>query len=91
MEKNTFRKGSEVKKLIDLFAERTGCNIQHNCCPCNSCFHSIGDEVDFRHICWLIILGLRGDYDTKELLNSIEEELDKEFQIKEEPKRKKKK
>ena len=63
----------KIKDLIDLFADKTGCSIQHNGCPCNTCFHSI-EYVDFRHICWLILLGLRGDYD-KDILKSIKNEL----------------
>jgi len=65
------------KELIKLFADKTGCNIQYNKCPCNRCFHHLdknGDK-DFTHICWLIILGLRGDYPMKEILNDIEKEL----------------
>lgn len=62
------------QKLIGLFAKKTNCNIQHNNCPCNSCFHAT-EKVDFQHICWLILLGLRGDYDKKQILKSIKEEL----------------
>jgi hypothetical protein len=64
-----------MEALISLFADKTGCGIQHSGCPCNTCFHHIGNEVDFRHICWLIVLGLRGDYDTSELMPLIEKEL----------------
>lgn len=63
----------DTKELIDLFANKTGCSIQHNNCPCNSCFHNI--EADFKHITWLILLGLRGDYNAKEIIESIKEEL----------------
>ena len=69
----TLKDKNEVKKLIKLFANKTGCACQFNNCPCNTCFHSI-DEVDFNHICWLILLGLRGDYPSTEILNSIKEE-----------------
>jgi len=61
------------RKLINLFANKTGCNIQYNKCPCNSCFHNI--DANFRHICWLIVLGLRGDYSQKQIIQSIKEEL----------------
>lgn len=67
----------EIKELIKVFADKTGCDIQYNGCPCNSCFHSI-DELngtDFKHLCWLIILSLRGDYEFKETLKLIKEEL----------------
>ncbi len=63
-----------VRELIDLFAEKTGCGVQHNGCPCNTCFHSI-ENTDFNHICWLIILGLRGDYGKEQIINSIKKEL----------------
>ena len=66
-------KAKEIKELIKLFADKTGCDIQHNKCPCNKCFHSI--DADFNHICWLIILGLRGDYDFKQIHKDIKEEL----------------
>ena len=61
------------KDLIKIFAGKTMCNAQFNKCPCNSCFHNI--EADFKHICWLIILGLRGDYEHKEILDAIREEI----------------
>ena len=66
-----------IKKLIELFAKKTGCSIQYNGCPCNSCFHDI--DADFTHICWLILLGLRGDYndDNDATIKLIEEELKK--------------
>jgi hypothetical protein len=63
----------EVKKLISLFGKKTCCGVQYNNSPCNTCFHSL--EADFKHICWLILLGLRGDYDSKEILEDIEKEL----------------
>jgi len=65
----------KIKKIIKVFADNTKCDIQYNGCPCNSCFHS--QEGDFKHICWLIILLLRGDYDNdaNAILNDIKEEL----------------
>jgi hypothetical protein len=63
-----------TKELIRIFAENTGCDIQHNGCPCNTCFHNQGG--DFRHITWLIVLALRGDYNQYEILNDIQEELE---------------
>jgi len=62
------------KALVGLFRDKTGCSIQYGGCPCNTCFHSI--EADFKHICWMIILMLRGDYkDYEESLKAIKEEL----------------
>lgn len=69
----TFRDTKEMKKLLKLFADYTGCSIQYNKCPCNSCFHNI--KADFQHICWLILLGLRGDYNSKRIIRLIENEL----------------
>lgn len=63
------------KELIGLFEDKTGCSIQHGACPCNICFHSI--DADFQHICWLIVLALRGDYDKDKIIKLIKEELDK--------------
>ena len=69
MEEKTFE-----EKLIKLFDDKTGCSIQHNNCPCNTCFHSI-EDIDFKHICWLILLKLRGDYKTEEIIKDIKETL----------------
>jgi len=62
-------------QLINTFADFTGCAIQHNGCPCNSCVHVIDDKTDFKHIVWLILLGLRGDYDEDVLIKDIKKEL----------------
>jgi len=64
----------EIKKIINLFADKTGCSSQFNGCPCNTCFHSI-EGVDFQHLCWMLILGLRGDYEFKEIYEGIKEGL----------------
>lgn len=72
----TLKNPTEIKKLLKLFADKTNCNMQFNKTPCNTCFHSI-EEVDFKHICWLMILGLRGDYESKDILKDIKEELTK--------------
>lgn len=73
----TLRDKIEVEKLIGLFSIKAGgCNIQEMGCPCNTCFHSI-EDVDFQHICWLVLLGLRGDYDSKAIITDIEKELGK--------------
>jgi len=69
----TFRDKKQAEKLIDIFANSTGCCIQHDGCPCNTCFHSL--KGDFKHIVWLILLGLRGDYDSEDLLESIKREI----------------
>lgn len=70
----TLTNKTEIKKLMELFADKTGCSAQFNGCPCNTCFHAI-EDLDFRHIVWLLLLGIRGDYDSEEILNAIKEEL----------------
>ena len=68
-------KETDIRELINLFADASnGCNIQYEGCPCNSCFHSI--DADFQHIAWLMVLGLRGDYDSEQIIKSIKEELE---------------
>lgn len=70
---NNTEKGFK-KELIDAFSYKTGCSLQFGGCPCNSCFHNI--DADFKHICWIILLYLRGDYkDYDEGIKSIREEL----------------
>lgn len=72
----TLREEKEIKKLIKLFSDKTECKIQYLKCPCNMCFHFLKDEdIDFKHIVWLILLGLRGDYNSKDIIKSIKEEL----------------
>jgi len=70
------RIGSFERKLIKLFGNKSSCQMQYNGCPCNTCFHST--DADFKHICWLIVLYLRGDYSEKDIINSIKEELNKQ-------------
>lgn len=64
-----------IKELFNTFADKSGCGIQHSGCPCNTCFHNI--DANFNHICWLIMLGLRGDYNDmrEKLLADIRKEL----------------
>jgi len=69
----TLKDENEIKKLIKIFSDKTGCSCQYNNCPCNTDFHSV--EANFKHICWLIVLGLRGDYSSEEILKEIEKEL----------------
>lgn len=65
-----------TQAILDIFAERTQCAVQYRGCPCNTCFHAIKD-VDFQHVCWLILLGLRGDY-SWDIVDSIKEEVEKD-------------
>ena len=68
----------DIQRLIEMFSEKTGCAAQYNGCSCNTCHHAISDDVDFKHICWLMLLIIRGDADEKEtgeILDMIEEEL----------------
>jgi len=62
-----------INMLIETFRDKTSCGIQYNNSPCNTCFHNI--DADFNHICWLILLYLRGDYNKEEIIKSIREEL----------------
>lgn len=64
------------KGLMKLFADKTECTLQRDVLPCNTCFHNI-EGVDFKHIVWLILLELRGDYKQIELLNDIKAQLNK--------------
>ena len=64
-----------IKELINIFAEETSCGMQYNNTPCNSCFHSL--DADFRHICWSMLLFLRGDYDKEMIIDDIEKEFNK--------------
>jgi len=64
--------------LLRIARDGTGCGIQHNGSPCNTCFHSWAeDELDLHprlsHALWLINLSLRGDYTEKDLEDAIEE------------------
>lgn len=61
-------------RLIEVFSEKTNCEIQHHKCPCNTCFHNI-KNVDFQHVCWLILLGLRGDYEADDIIPRIRKEM----------------
>ena len=55
------------KKLFRraLVKATSGCNIQHDGWPCNSCFHYLDLGGAFRekvHDYWLAVLAYRGDY-----------------------------
>ena len=59
------------RQLIDMVAEETGCEIQYNRCPCNTCFHSkfckeLGSELG--HNFWEIVLAVRGDYKIEDII-----------------------
>lgn len=67
-----------VETLLKEISESVGCNIQHNGCPCNTCFHKWAEKDlhlsrDFGHLFWLVILALRGDYTEDELIKSNRE------------------
>jgi len=67
----------DIKQLIGEISILAGCDIQHNGCPCNTCFHAwasdIGLSVNMAHLLWLVILGIRGDYPEKEIIEGIKE------------------
>ena len=61
--------------LVELVAGYVGCSIQHNGCPCNSCFHTWAvAELELNphlaHMFWIVVLALRGDYKQDEILES---------------------
>ena len=61
--------------LVELVAGYVGCSIQHNGCPCNTCFHTWAeDELKLNshmaHLFWIVVLALRGDYKQKEIFKS---------------------
>jgi len=66
------KKNKNVKKIIDFIANETGCAIQHNGSPCNTCFHNWAEtelelDSDIAHLFWLVVLGIRGDYSKKDI------------------------
>ena len=65
----------DIKNLIKLFAEYNMCGVQYNGCPCNSCVHNMPENIDYQHVVWLLLLGMRGVYDSKLITDSIKKEL----------------
>jgi len=58
------------KQLINTIANETQCNIQHNGCPCNTCFHNWANKhfgKELGHHFWEIILITREDYTLKQI------------------------
>lgn len=65
-----------IGDVVAVFGKECGCHIQHRGCPCNSCFHALEDEIDWKHVSWILLLALRGDYDRcKDLVTSLKKEL----------------
>jgi hypothetical protein len=77
-----------VKKIIGIFSDECGCQLQDGGCPCNTCFfskmeeHGIDDVT--AHFIWWGLLGLREDGNNKqdishkiELLKKMQYELEK--------------
>ena len=63
------------KSLIEAVSNESGCRIQYNGCPCNTCFHNwsedeLGLNGDLSHLFWMVVLALRGDYTQDEILKS---------------------
>lgn len=58
------KRATNFKAALRLkLVEHTGCAIQHNGWPCNSCFHAIDLPLEHDiHDYWLSVLGFRGDY-----------------------------
>lgn len=64
-----------IRDLINTAAKESKCNIQHNGCPCNTCFHNWAEtklklHPEIAHKLWIVVLALRGDYEQKELLDN---------------------
>tara|TARA_Y100001963_G_C6497404_1_gene316295 strand:- start:291 stop:518 length:228 start_codon:yes stop_codon:yes gene_type:complete len=70
-------KAKDIRKLIKVFADYNSCGIQYNNCPCNSCVHNMPENVDYLHIVWLLLLGIRGDYESDMIIDGIKKELNK--------------
>jgi hypothetical protein len=74
MKDSNFQKG-----LIKLLSKHTGCSIQHNGCPCNSCFFNLAKEIglndEFAKRLWSVVLVLRGDYTQEEILGYEKEDV----------------
>ena len=69
-------------ELLKLLGEETMCSIQHNGCPCNTCFHTwaeseLGLSSDMAHLFWLVVLALRGDYAEREIMWSNQDNFKK--------------
>jgi hypothetical protein len=65
-----------INALLELAREGTGCEIQHNRCPCNTCFHAwaiekLGLDARLAHALWLIALSMRGDCKNGDLTEAI--------------------
>ena len=71
-----------VQGMKRLLVKLTGCDIQHNGWPCNSCFHTamgdMGFDDDLSHEFWQFVLSIRGDYSAEEIKKS-RGEMDGEF------------
>lgn len=77
-EKEQEKKKAFVKKLLNLVSKEVGCSIQYGGCPCNTCFHNWA-EKDLKlspfmaHLFWLVVLGIRGDYPKKDIIEGLKE------------------
>ena len=70
------RSNKITRELLNIARRETGCKIQFNNMPCNSCFHSIFCEElgdDMGHLFWLLVLGIRGDSTSKDLAEAVQE------------------
>jgi len=71
----------DIQEIINKISLLTGCGIQHNGSPCNTCFHTwatvCGLSDNIAHLFWLILLGIRGDYKEEEIIRGIKETIEK--------------
>ncbi len=75
-----------VKRFIKMIGNEVGCKIQYNGCPCNTCFHSwaekdLGLSPEISHLFWFVVLELRGDYSTKDIIEGVKEHLESKLKV----------
>lgn len=63
------------KQLSKLLGDFTGCSLQDNGHPCNSCFHTwamteLGLNEDVAHMLWIVELSLRKNYKQEDILKA---------------------
>ena len=70
----------DIKEVVSKISKLTGCSIQFNGSPCNTCFHSWASDSglsdNMAHLFWLILLGIRGDYSEEDIVRGIKETIE---------------
>ena len=69
----------DIQDIINIISNNAGCGIQHNDCPCNTCFHTWASDVGLSdtlgHLLWGVVLAMRGDYKEEDIYEQIVEDL----------------